>query len=271
MGHPAGTSMVRLVAVDIDHTLTRPDGRICEAAILALRAAQARGIYLALVSARPPDGVDCIADLIGGDIYRVSYLGSVIRGPQRVELRRRTMKPEPALAIADFADRRGIGIALTIDDVEYHSRGYAGKSWTAILPADQAIKAPLSEKPPVLIAVEGYAWARELYAFCRDALGATVHVTRHLMVDGTYSSTTVVDPYAEKGHGVAGICELLGFDSADVLAIGDNESDGSMFKAAGIGVAVGGPDAAVNVSATHVAPFLDGDGVVWALERFVGV
>jgi HAD superfamily hydrolase (TIGR01484 family) len=263
--------MIRLVAVDIDHTLTRPDGRVCDSAILALRAAQARGIHVALVSARPPKGVDCIADLIGGDTYRASYLGSVIRDPQRVELRRRVMEVESALAIAHFADQRGIGLAVTIDDVEYHSRGYAGKAWTAMLPIERAMQAPMSGKPPVLMAVEGYDEARELYAFCRDTLGDSVHVTRHLTPDGAYTSTTIVDPQAEKGHAVAGLCELLAIDRRDVLAIGDNESDGSMFKAAGTSVAVGGPDAAVNAGATHVAPFLDGDGVVWALERFVGV
>jgi hydroxymethylpyrimidine pyrophosphatase-like HAD family hydrolase len=69
-----------------------------------------------------------------------------------------------------------------------------------------------------------------------------------------------VDPQAEKGHGVAGICEILAVSRDDVLAIGDNESDGSMFRAA-----------AVNASAAHVAPYLDGDGVVWALQRFAGI
>jgi hydroxymethylpyrimidine pyrophosphatase-like HAD family hydrolase len=252
--------MVRLVALDIDHNLTRPDGRICEAAILALRAAQAQGMHLALVSARPPEGVDAIANLIGGDTYRVSYLGAVIRSPQRVELWRRAMKPEPTLAIAHFADQRGIGIALTIDDVEYHSRGYAGKAWTAMLTIERAELMLTSGKTPVLMAVEGYEWARELYAFCRDTLGGTVHATRHLLPDRTYTSTTVVDPQAEKGHGVAGICEILAVSRDDVLAIGDNESDGSMFRAA-----------AVNASAAHVAPYLDGDGVVWALQRFAGI
>ncbi len=263
--------MVRLVAIDIDHTLTDPDGQIGEATLLALRAVQARGIRLALVSARPPKGVDIVADLIGGDIYRASYLGGVIRDPRGVELRRRTLEPASALAIARFADQQGIGLALTIDDIEYHSRGYAGKAWTTMLPIDQALQAPMSDTPPVLIAVEGYEWARELYAFCRDTLGDTVYATRHLLLDGSYTSTTVVDPQAEKGHGLAWLCELLAIDRGDVLAIGDNESDGSMFKAAGISVAVGGPTAAVNVSATHVAPFLAGEGVVWALQRFAGI
>jgi hydroxymethylpyrimidine pyrophosphatase-like HAD family hydrolase len=260
--------MVKLVAVDIDHTITRPDGEICGAAIVALRAAQARGTHLALVSARPPLGVDDVADLIGGDTYRVSYLGAVIRSPRKVELRRRAMNLDAARQIARFADGRGIGIALNIDDVEYHSRGYAGVAMTAMDSVDRASSVLLAGKPPVLMVVEGYNWAREVYDFCRAELAGKVHVTRHQMADGTFESTTIVDTQAEKGHAVTAIRELLNFDRSDVLAIGDNESDGSMFQVAAIGVAVSGEGAPVNALATHVAPFLDGDGVVWALERF---
>jgi hydroxymethylpyrimidine pyrophosphatase-like HAD family hydrolase len=263
--------MVKLVAVDIDHTLTRPEGEICDAAIVSLQAAQARGMHLALVSARPPQAVDSVADMIGGDIYRVSYLGAVIRGPRKNELLRRPMSIEAARRIAAFADCRGIGIALNIDDVEYQSRGYAGVAMTAMDSADRAMAVLQSGVPPVLMVVEGYDWAREIYEFCRQELAGQVHVTRHQMPDGTYTSTTVVDIQAEKGHAVAMIRDLLAIDRGEVLAIGDNESDGSMFRVAAIGVAVSGEDAPVNALATHVAPFLDGDGVVWAMARFAGV
>ena len=180
------------------------------------------------------------------------------------------MRMEVARAIAGFADARGIGISLTIDDIEYHSAGYAGVSMIALREIERAAQALADGPPPVLMGVEGYEWARQIYAFCRTELDGEVHVTRHQMQDGTYTSATMVDPQAEKGHAVDTIRTLLGLERSEVLAIGDNESDGSMFKVAGTSVAVAGPAAPVNTCATHVAPYLDGDGVVWALEQFCG-
>ena len=261
--------MIKLLAVDIDDTLTDSDGNVSTAAITALQRAQAGGMLVALVSARPPAGVDVVADRLGGDVFRVSYLGAVIRDPNRKEVHRLSLSMEAARAIANLADDAGISLTMMIDDVEYHSQHVVTPALTTSISVALAEAMLIGGKPPALISTEGYEGARYIYSFCVERSDGALNMSRHMRADGTYSSVTIVHSMAEKGNALTAICKLLAITKSEVLAIGDNEGDASMFRAAGISVSVGGADAAVNETATHVAPLLDGQGVAWALERFL--
>jgi hydroxymethylpyrimidine pyrophosphatase-like HAD family hydrolase len=79
----------------------------------------------------------------------------------------------------------------------------------------------------------------------------------------------VVDAQADKGSALRLVCDHLGLDIRQALAIGDAGPDVSMFRAAGRSVAVGNAPPEVQAEARAVAPSNDADGVAWALERFV--
>ncbi|MDF1489927.1 HAD family hydrolase [Tessaracoccus caeni] len=72
----------------------------------------------------------------------------------------------------------------------------------------------------------------------------------------------------DKSHGLKRVCEDLGIDPSNVLAIGDGNNDIDMLAWAGRGVALGDAGPAVQASADHVtAKFLDG-GTVEELRRW---
>ncbi len=79
----------------------------------------------------------------------------------------------------------------------------------------------------------------------------------------------VVDARADKGSALRLVCEHLGFDVRQVMAVGDAGPDVSMFRVAGHSVAVGNAPPEVQAEAQTVAPSNNEDGVAWALERFV--
>lgn len=97
--------VIRLVALDIDLTLTGPDGVIMPVGIDAVRRARNVGVAVALLSTRPPAGVDEIARLIDGPVYRVCYGGAVIRDERR-EVRRFVLDEDTARAVARLADEQ---------------------------------------------------------------------------------------------------------------------------------------------------------------------
>jgi len=79
----------------------------------------------------------------------------------------------------------------------------------------------------------------------------------------------VVDAGADKGSALRLVCDHLGLDVREALAIGDAGPDVSMFRVAGYSVAVANAPPEVQAEAQTVAPSNDEDGVAWALERFV--
>src|SRR5829696_5593682 len=111
---------IRLIALDVDHTLTRNDGTISSENLAAVRDARSAGRYIVLASTRPPFGVDEVADLLGGEVYRISYAGAVIRGPAGEELRRLLVDIDIAWDILRFATEHVIDPVVYIDDTAYH-------------------------------------------------------------------------------------------------------------------------------------------------------
>jgi hydroxymethylpyrimidine pyrophosphatase-like HAD family hydrolase len=76
-------------------------------------------------------------------------------------------------------------------------------------------------------------------------------------------------PLANKGAAVQFLAEeLMGLAPQQVMTVGDNFNDVEMLRYAGTSVAMGDAPAAVQAAADWVAPSVEDDGVVAAIERF---
>lgn len=72
-----------------------------------------------------------------------------------------------------------------------------------------------------------------------------------------------------KGAAAAWLAERWNIPREQVIAIGDQDNDRSMIEWAGMGVAMGNAVESVKALAGFVAPSVDEDGAVVAIERFV--
>lgn len=72
-----------------------------------------------------------------------------------------------------------------------------------------------------------------------------------------------------KAQAIAALCEMLGIEEKNVLAVGDSPNDEAMIKAAGIGVAMGNAEEEVKACADFVTLTNQEDGVAYAIEKFV--
>jgi hypothetical protein len=86
--------------------------------------------------------------------------------------------------------------------------------------------------------------------------------SHHLFVEGN-------PPGVNKGAALAWLAEYLNVSQTQVMAIGDQGNDVTMIEWAGLGVAMGGADRAVQAVADWVAPPLSEDGAAVAVERFL--
>lgn len=71
-----------------------------------------------------------------------------------------------------------------------------------------------------------------------------------------------------KAEGIRMICDYLGEDIENVIAIGDSNNDIEMVEAAGVGVAMGGSSPRLLEIADYVTDGLYNDGVYKALDHF---
>ena len=72
-----------------------------------------------------------------------------------------------------------------------------------------------------------------------------------------------------KGSGLKIVCDYLGVDLKDVLAIGDSNNDIDFVKNAGLGVAMGNATEKVKSVASYVTSTNEEEGVAKAVEKFL--
>src|SRR5947207_3488651 len=72
------TSVIRLIATDLDGTLLRSDLSVSPRTQRALRCARDAGIRIVLVSARGPLGVGRVADEIAGEGFAICSNGALV-------------------------------------------------------------------------------------------------------------------------------------------------------------------------------------------------
>jgi hydroxymethylpyrimidine pyrophosphatase-like HAD family hydrolase len=261
--------MIELLAIDIDNTITDENGVIGSSVILALRDAERCGKKIALVSARPPQGVLLAASALGVSAYRIGYLGAVIQEPSGQELQRLTIDADIARDIACWADDAQISLTLTIDDIEYHTLGALRPSMIPSRAVATAVEALDGGAAPVLIGTVGDTWSWALAKYCNSKFSQAVYLVRHVNINGAYLSTLIVNRRADKGTALIALCQHLAIAMPQVLAIGDSESDVAMFRVAGYSVAVQNSDVSARNAATFVASASYGEGVAWAISKFI--
>lgn len=121
--------------------------------------------------------------------------------------------------------------------------------------------------------MEGY---RKLAIRCRleetDALELDlVHAlgVNATVVKADANCIDIMGAGVDKGSAVSTLSSMLGLEMKNIMVLGDNESDVSMFKVAGVSVAMANGDPQAIRLARYVTPSNNERGVVAAVQRFL--
>lgn len=259
---------VRLLALDLDGTLLDPTGSLTVRSTSALRAAHDAGTVVVLASGRPPfmaaPVIDVLADVV---THGVMANGSIVcTFPDGAPLREIHFSIE--LAVDTVQLLRGhdssFGFALATNAGFAQEPGFSER-----MPATAF--APVSAD--VLEAAVGAQAARKLMVFHRttpahrllETLPALLHPSlnvSHMGADAVEIGPAGID----KATGLQWLCEHLGIDRADVVAIGDEYNDHEMLRWAGHGIAMGNADEVTKSLADSVTLSNADDGVAVAVE-----
>jgi Cof subfamily protein (haloacid dehalogenase superfamily) len=262
--------MIRLIALDLDGTLLNSALRVSERNGEAVRSALESGVKVVLATTRWYLLAKRTADRLGIDTPLVCNNGAIVKRPDDGgELLHLRLDQELAREVAALADERGWEAFTTIGDVTYMRPrpGIIPEKLPAGLRISERQSDEIARGQPTSVLVFGEEAVNEIELRFLPANGGRAnfslnrpHRFPHYVV--------LTHPQADKGRALEMVCRELDVPLAEVMAMGDSESDLGMLEQAGLGIAMNNAPDEVKRAALHIAPGNDADGVAWAIEKF---
>lgn len=267
----------KLIACDLDGTLLDSHSLITEETIAGLRNALVPGVEFTICSGREQFSVMQFVEQLGIiHVPIISETGAVIQDPFDGHI----------IAEWNLAGSVVGGVLDLLQHGPYDFNFFLSKGSDFVLYKNAAAPFFLQDPPYVELNsrfedigvwqthnVEGY---RKIAIRCRlEETNALEHdLERALETTATVMKSDVncidvMGAGVNKGSAVSTLSSMLGVEMKNIMVLGDNETDASMFKVAGVSVAMANGDPQVIRRARYVAPSNDEHGVVDAVQRFV--
>ena len=273
----------KLLAIDIDGTLLDSRARFPERVRRALGRAVAAGIQVVLCTGRRYRTAAPVAEQAGLSLPIICHSGALIkRTGSHQTLFARPFEPEELALLLDALDDLALTPMAYTDTYErgtdfYLQRGAALTTYHEdYLAKNQGCYGVVEDLgrdvPAPVLQVCTFAERDELIrkkAILAERLGG--RVSCHLLTSAKYLGHFLEfqSSAASKWTALEVLCRSLGVGAAQVVAVGDDENDISMLRAAGLGVAMANAPQEVRSAADLVAPSNDEEGVALLVEKLL--
>jgi len=243
------TSNYKLIALDLDGTLLTDDKRISEESKLWIHKAVESGVTVIFSTGRGIQTTKALWDELGLKSPMVLLNGAEIwEAPGQIK--ERTLLPQDTVRrLYEVAVSRGEWFwGYSIESLT------SGENWTSELFQQHWMKFGIgSRNAQVLADIQG-----EL-----DGWG-TLEITRSAPINLEIAVKGI-----SKESGVRTVCDLLGIEMSQVMAIGDSDNDLRLLKAAGLGVAMANGEEHVKSAAGAITLSNNEDGVAAAIKKHI--
>lgn len=266
---------IRLVALDLDHTLVGSDLLLTPRVKDAVARTLARGVAVTIVTGRGPVITGRYAAELGLSAPLICFQGGLVYDYRaRRVLHEVRLDPAVIPVVVDLAERHGWNLQFETTAMSYlprvsgHSQALLDLLRLAGWERVDNLATDLPEIPHKFILTADDPAQRdtleaELRARLAEAgLNLAVVSSHPILVEGV-----PIGP--NKATGLAWLAEYLGVPRAAVLAVGDNDNDVPMLDWAGVSVAMGDASPAALAAADWQAPSAAEDGAAIALEKYV--
>lgn len=240
----------KLLALDLDGTLLNGQGEISAENKLWVRRAAEAGVTVCASTGRGFPTALPIVEELGLDTPMITVNGGEIWLKPHQLHRRRTMTSDQIVQLHRLTER--------YPDLWYWGysteRIYNKERWTEDPLAHEWLKFGYHTEDPSII----------------EQLLAEIHTWDNLEI--TNSALTNIEINAAgvtKAAALEEVCQLLGFEMSEVVAVGDSLNDIAAIRAAGLGVAMGNAQDAVKEAADVVTGHHDHDGVAELIQNYV--
>lgn len=274
-------SKYKIIALDLDGTLTRSDKKISPHTREVLIEAQAKGTKVVLASGRPTNGMSFLADELKMDRFGgtvLAFNGGEIIDWQSKEVINQVVLPDEAIPeLYSFAKEKGFAIMtycgkeiLTEAEGNRYIEQSAFRNRMQIRVVDAFVDATrewgrlpkcLIVGNPDLLAVfekEMHEWAKGKE--CMDSIDFFRSEPYYL---------EVVPKGIDKGLCLQMVLDHYGLQREELIACGDAYNDLSMIRFAGLGVAMGNGQECVKEAADYITDSNEADGVASVVEKLL--
>lgn len=275
----AENTEIKLLVLDIDGTIAGESNQISQPVKQAIKAVQAKGVKVAIATGRMYCSALRFHQDINSDLPLMAYQGALIKDPATDKvLRHWPVSKNLALRLLDYFEqpelRSLLSVHFYINDQLYvreitpETEIYAARSnIQPIAVGDLRTVLDTENEPTKILALsdDTDVIERLLGTLRKQYTPAELYLTTSV---ATFFEAT--NPWVNKGSAVRYLAEeILGLSASNVMTVGDNFNDVEMLEYAGIGVAMGNGPAEVQAIAHWVAPNVEEDGVVSAIEKFI--
>jgi Cof subfamily protein (haloacid dehalogenase superfamily) len=258
----------RALALDLDGTLLGPDDRVSERNRGAVRAAADAGWHVVLATARWYQLAERTAQELGLADPVIACSGAEVRrlrdGADLFDVRLPAAFAAALYAMCEDDD----GLAFVYQDRDVLTRSELSPSLREMPEVRRVATWSEADSTPRCVLTFSATLNARVLDELRPSWESEVRFLTSMTGQGA-SVLTLTGEAAHKGVALEVACADLGIPVADVVAIGDSETDIEMFRLAGASVAMGQSSDAVKSAATWVTASNAHDGVADAIERLL--
>lgn len=260
----------RLLALDIDETLTRRDRTLSDANLSAVKRAMKNGVVVTIATGRPPNGALSVWELIRPHPLAVCFGGAVVYDfENHTRVFSNNMLPELVTEALEFARENELPAHIySGENVVAERENPRITNYTTALRLPLVLDADIMKKRwteiPKVLCFAPIDRTTEYIELARERFGDRLSVLE--------SSPGFIEfnaPDTDKGTGLMHLADSLGIDRKNTIAIGDSPLDVPMIRAAGLGIAVENAHDTAKHAAKIIAPDCDNDAVAWVIDNVI--
>ncbi|WP_213621124.1 Cof-type HAD-IIB family hydrolase [Paenibacillus sp. J22TS3] len=240
----------RLLALDMDGTLLNDNHEISPKTAEWIGKAAAAGVHVCLSTGRSFNEAVPFGDQLGLNTPMITVNGSEVWKTPHELYRRELLDKELVKQMHGIAAELGVWFwAYSVEG------SYNEKNWD-----------------PALVDVNH--WIKFGYhtedADLRHQILMRLQDMGGLEITNSSPYNFEINPEGvNKATGIKIVCELLGLDMSQVIAVGDSLNDLAAIQAAGLGVAMGNAQLAVQENADYVTASNNDDGIAEVIQKFI--
>jgi Cof subfamily protein (haloacid dehalogenase superfamily) len=279
---------IRLLALDIDGTLTDPNFQVPARNIAALRAAHQAGIEIILATGRRHDYALPIAHELGFPIWLISSNGALIRSSDSETFFTDRLPARTARELIQYMDEFRGHAVLTFD----RPANVPGNDSLVLESADELnntvsrwlevnrpyikfvspLEDALTEDPLQAMYCGRVALMERLQQKLNQAIfldKITVMKTQYDLRD--LCILDILNRECSKGHALKRLALERGISREQIMAIGDNHNDLEMLEFAGVAVVMGNASNELKQNGWMITGSNEESGVAQAVEEILGL
>ena len=261
--------MIRLVALDIDDTLTADGLTVSSRVIAAVHNAQHNGIQVVLATGRMFQSACNFAYLLGLEGPLICYHGALIRSLLTGETwYEKVISPRLGRQALALLRQESVDVLANFGDDLYCERitpaieRYVSIANVPLIPTVDFWSRHITQKGPIkIVFVAPPGQVGKVLERLRLAFGERLGLFETSSVLGE-----LIPAGVDKASALRRLARHLGIPAREVMAVGDGSSDARMIRWAGVGVAMGNASEELKALADLVTGRVEEDGVAQVLE-----